>query len=132
MRQLNNLFNQNFFLVSYKLLHDLLFVLLLLLAGTLLAEELITGIISEHIGISKIVILVVANILLINFIHPQIENSLEKNSPAANKKTILAVSFFGLLLLINSFLKIGFLLNFLLVIQVAIIIYLIYTIFFKK
>jgi len=132
MRQLNNLFTQNFFQISYKLLHDLLFAILLLLALTLLAEELLPGIVSEHVGISKIVVMLVLNIFLINFIHPQVENKLAKDIPSASKKTIFTVSLFGILLLINSFLKIGFLLNFLLVIQVAIISYLIYAILLKK
>ena len=65
MRRLNNFFNQNFFLIAYKLLHDVLFALLVMLSFTLLAEELIPGIISEHIGISKIVVIIAANIFLI-------------------------------------------------------------------
>jgi uncharacterized membrane protein len=113
-------------------LHDVLFVLLIFLAGTLLAEELIPGIISEHIGLSKIVILIALNIFLISTIYPHIENNLKKDLPTANKKTLLAVSLFGILLLINSFLKISFLLNALLVLQVGIITYILYSIFFKK
>lgn len=132
MLRLNKFFSKNSFLISYKLLHDVLFVLLIFLAGTLLAEELIPGIISEHIGLSKIVILIALNIFLISTIYPHIENNLKKDLPTANKKTLLAVSLFGILLLINSFLKISFLLNALLVLQVGIITYILYSIFFKK
>lgn len=136
MRQFNKFFDRNFFLISYKLLHDVLFALLLLLAFTLLAEELIPGIISEHVGISKMIVAIVLNIFLINSAYRFMENPAAEiplgKKQKTGQKTLLAIALFGILLLVNSFLKIGFLLNTLLVIQTVAIAYLLYAITFRK
>lgn len=97
--------------VIYKLLHDLLFILLVFLAISLLAEGILPGIISAHVGISKIIILVAGTIFLISLIAPIVAGGSKQSKNSVNRKIIFALSFFGCILLLNSLLKVNFILN---------------------
>jgi len=130
MASFNKESHKNFLLISYKLLHDTLFVLLIFFALTQLAEGLLPRIIASHFGISKIIILVLINVftitLLGNFL--KIETAPQK----INKKMIFFISFLGILLMLNSLLSVDVILNIVLTITAVGIAYVLYTILFRE
>jgi hypothetical protein len=126
----NNLRENKFLPILYKLLHDALFVLLLFLAFSLLAEGILPGIIASHFGLSKTIILIGLNVFLItflgNFLH------IKASPKLANKKMILIISFFGILLIINGLLHASLFFNLFLTILAIIVGYLVFSIFSEE
>jgi len=51
--------------VVYKILHDILFIVLIFFLLALIAEGLIPGIITTHIGFSRVVTFIFVNLLAI-------------------------------------------------------------------
>ncbi|MFA6973595.1 MAG: hypothetical protein WC238_02520 [Parcubacteria group bacterium] len=118
--------------LTYKLLHDLLFILLLFLAATLLAEGLLPGIVSSHVGISKLIIPIAGIIFLISLISPAIKSGIRDKKKPSGKKMIFFLSLFGIILVLNSLLKAGILLNLTITILVTITTYVVYVIMIKE
>lgn len=110
MRPFNNLAENKILPVVLKLLHDLLFLLLLFFALSLIAEGILPGIISRHFSLSRTVILLLGNVFLITILGNFLK--IKSIPKATNKKMILVISFFGIILILNSLLKINFFLNF--------------------
>lgn len=96
-------------LIVFKLFYDCLFVLLVFFMLSFIADSILPGIVSDHIGLYKILLAVVLNIIGIFL--------LEKNSEVivpqkmTNKKTVLLVLFIVLLLIFNSLLSLDIWLN---------------------
>src|SRR3989339_491419 len=95
--------HQNSIIITYKLLVDLLCIILFFFALTLLAEGLIPGIVSTHISFSRIIILSSLNIFAIYFVgnFSKINIAPQKT----NKKTTIFMAVFGIILVFNSMLK---------------------------
>jgi len=119
--------SQNSILIAYKLLHDVLFISLVFLGLSLLAEGILPGIISSHVGLSKIVLLAAFCLVSIKIL--QDKTGLK---PAGHKgkknKALYALIVFGFVLIINSMLKIGLFLNLFIAILLLIAGYLIFAI----
>lgn len=128
MRPSNNLAENKLLPVFWKLLHDLLFILLVSFALSLAAEALLPGIIGRYFGMSKFIVLILGNVFLITLL-----GNLLRIKPAplaANKKMILVISFFGIVLILNGLLKMNIFLNLfitLLAISIAYLSYLVIT-----
>jgi hypothetical protein len=99
--------NNNLILkIAYKLLHDVLFLLLLVLAGLLVAEALIPGYLSSYLSFVKVIFLIFADLALIAYLHEKIkiDNEQEKQKKPGMFFPI-GLSIFILLLLAASLLK---------------------------
>ena len=95
--------------IAYKLLTDVLFIMLAAFILAMLAEGALPGIIASHIGLSKIAMLIMLDVLLISFVM-RIAEIPEKN--VANKKIaqmlfiVMGLLIFNSLLQLNIFLAI--------------------------
>lgn len=109
--------NKNSLVITYKILNDLFFLELVFFFIASIAEGILPGIISDHIGFPKIILAVMVNLLAIYFVGKLagINLPLQKT----NKKTASFTLLILLLLVFNSFLKLSILLNLFLVIVVA-------------
>jgi len=95
-------------LLAYKLLVDSLFILFVAFIFAMLAEGILPGIISGHIGLSKIAMLIMLDILTISFVM-RIADISEKN--IANKKIAWMLFVVMGLLIFNGLLKLNIFLN---------------------
>jgi hypothetical protein len=96
--------------IAYKILHDTLFLLLLVFCAALIAEGIIPGFLSSHLSFTKIIIAIFANISAIALISKKIE--LPKfNYSDKKSKLIAGLFFFSIILIVNSLLKFGWLEN---------------------
>lgn len=121
---------KNQLLISYKLLADGLFIALTFLLLALLAEGVLPGIITSHIGFSKI-ITVIGSLLLASYLiakTAKISFSREK----INKKTAYLLLFLLLLLLFNGLIKLNIFLNLFILTTTAIAAYFIYKVIFEE
>jgi len=106
--------------IIFKLLHDTLLVLLLFFVLALIAEGLLPGIISSHIGLYKIAMAILINILFI-FALQKITHA--DTESGVNKKIAYALLFVLLLLLFNSLLKLNIFLNIFILISISVAAY---------
>jgi hypothetical protein len=117
-------------MITYKLLHDILFVFLFSFFVMLVAEGALPGIFSNHISIS----LFAAGTLLAAFGIIYIGKKLEFTYKTANKKNgmlpiIILLSF---LLIGNSLLRFAFWQNMLITIATLSVFFLIYNLIFTE
>lgn len=112
--------------VVYKLLHDLLFVLLVFFVLALIAEGLLPGVISSHIGLYKIALLTLVNIMAISGLQKFLGFA---DGNASNKKTAYALLVIILLLLFNSLFKLDIFLNLSILILILVSAYFIFRVF---
>jgi len=120
---------KNTWLIIYKLLNDLLFLLLIFFAFSLMADGLIPGIITSHISFLKITFLVALNLLAIYAVgsFSQIQISPRQRK----KKTTIFLVVLAILLIFNSLIKLNLILAiFILLVSLAIG-YLIYQSIFE-
>jgi len=114
-------------LTIYKLLHDLLFILILFFIFAILGEGLLPGIVSAHISLYKILVAISINILAIQTVRMRFKLSAEKS---LNKKTASLLLFVIILLFINSLLNLNTFLKLIIIPATACIFYLLYKIVF--
>jgi len=101
--------NKNKLLIAYKLLNDVLFLLLIFFTASLIADGLIPGIISNHVSFTRIIFLVVFNLAAIYFLGNLLSvNSTEEKT---DKKTFVFLSAIAALLIFNSLLKLNLFLS---------------------
>lgn len=97
-------FSKNTLLVAYKLLHDVLLLLLMSFMAVLIAEGALPGIVSAHISFTFIVIVILLVLLLIILIGKKFQ--LTYSPPIIKKNKLLPVLIlFAFLLVGNSLLK---------------------------
>ena len=130
MRPFNNLAENKMLPVVFKLLHDTLFLLLAFFALTLVAEGLLPGIISRYFGISKIIVLVLGNVFLITLLGNFLK--IRPTPKSTNKKMILAISFLGVILIVNGLLKMNLFLNLFITTLAIGVAYIFYTILLQE
>jgi hypothetical protein len=96
--------NNYWWLIIYKLLHDILFALLLIFALSLISESLIPGIISSHLSFFKITLMVFIVIGAIIYIgKKQITATL--NQKSTGKALFAGLIVFAFLIFANSSLR---------------------------
>ena len=119
---------KNYGLIAYKLLNDLLLIMLVFFAGILVAEGLLPGIIADRFGLYKIVWPILLDIIAITIIAKIYDIQVQN---LVHKKTTLIVVLFIALLIANSLVRLNI---FLWLAVFAIIIatgYFIYQLFFR-
>lgn len=120
--------------IFYKLLHDSLLMLIIFFTLSLIAEAALPGIIISHIGFSKMIIVILINILLLQALAKKItadqvvENIEMKNKSA--KKIIILLLALGVLLIFNSQMKMNVFLNLFFILVSGVVGYLSYRILF--
>jgi hypothetical protein len=123
--------NKNYLLITYKILHDILLLILIAFAGILVADALLPGIISSKISFSKMTIALILTSSLIAYLgnHLQISYAEEK----INKSKILPILIlFSFLLIGNSLLKFTLWQNIMITIISLILFFLFYEILFAS
>lgn len=96
-----------FWIVTYKLLHDALFLVLVLFLGILVMEGMLPGIISDHIGLYKIIFLIAAQISAISTIQKNYGENWPRAPRALGKKIWIMLVLILFLLAINSLLRLN-------------------------
>lgn len=127
--------NKSTLAIFYKLLHDSLFVFIIFFILALIAEAVLPGIIISHIGFSKMVIVILINILLLQTLAKkiaadQVVANIEVKNKSA-KKFITPLLALGALLIFNSQLEMNIFLNLFFILISGIIGYLSYKVLFE-
>lgn len=123
--------SKNELLLAYKLLHDLLSLLLLTFAGILIAEGLLPGLISSKIGIGKLMIFIIIVLATIAWLGKNLDLTYAKIK--INKNKILPpVILLSFLLIGNSLLKFTLWENLIITLATLFIFFLIYEIICHK
>jgi hypothetical protein len=123
--------DKNILLLTYKLLHDVLFLVLLSFMGILFADALLPGLITSKISFSKITIFLVLVMGATIFLGKYLEISYDK--VRINKSKILpALLLFAFLLIGNSLLKFTFWENIIITLVTLFIFYLFYELIFSS
>jgi hypothetical protein len=123
--------SKDFLLVTYKLLHDALFLVLATFALTLIAEGLLPGIISSHISMARIAILIFVLLGAIVWIGNKLE--IVYDAPKIKSSKFLPpLILFSFLLIGNSMLKFALWENIIITLTTLFIFFLFYNLFFSK
>lgn len=93
---------KNTTLVAYKLLNDLLFILLVFFTLALVAEGVVPGVVSTTLSLLRVVVAIAVILALIFFLG--LRAGLKLTRPL-NKKMTVVVAFVAALLFFNSLLK---------------------------
>lgn len=124
MESLFNKVDKNRLTIIYKLLYDALFISLLFFFLALIAEGVLPGIVTAHIGFTKMIFTIFVIIFGIYILGDHL-----KISPASsnlNKKTAAILLLIFVLLIFNSLIKLNIFLNIFILLVVAAIGYFIY------
>jgi hypothetical protein len=106
--------------IALKLLHDLLFLILLFFALSLVAEGVLPGIVTSHVGFPKILLFIFVLISAIYLLGRTINwKSSGNKATLGNKKTVVALLIISILLILNAQIKLNFLLNIFLTVAFA-------------
>lgn len=93
-------------MVSYKLFHDIISLLLIAFAFLLITEGIVPGFVSAHLNITKLAIIIFAVLGAIIYLGRKVK--VEYETPQKiNKKWIISLAVFSMLLIINSLLRFG-------------------------
>lgn len=122
--------NKNNWIIIYKLLADAMFLLLMFLFITLIADGLIPGIISEHISFLKIILLIIFNLAILYTIGNYLKINLEEKK--GNKKTIIFLGIMAIFLILNGLLKLNIYLAVFILMITVITFYFLYKNFFLE
>jgi hypothetical protein len=123
-------FSKNFYLITYKLLNDLLFILLVFFTLNLLIDGLIPGLVSDHISFLRLILFLSLNISAIMIIGHLGEISIDTNEK--NKKTTIFLAVISTLLIGNGLLRIDPHFSIVILIFSLAAIYLLYKNFFTE
>jgi len=114
--------NKDKIAIIYKLLNDLLFLILFFFILTLIAESMLPGLVSSHMSFLHIIFFLTLNIFAIYIVGSLLKLEIYKRK--INKK-IAVLS--AIILILNSLLKINLFLTLIILILVVISGYLIYV-----
>jgi len=124
----DKLLTENNFKITYKLLHDLLFVIFIFFLLALLAEGLLPGIVSSRVGLYKILLLILSVIFLINAASKKAGVT---TSSVSGKTTGFVLVFILSALILNGTRGIGLAASVFVVFPALAALYLFYRIFFS-
>ena len=123
--------SENMLAITYKLLHDGLFLLLASFIMMLIAEGAIPGIISQHISLTRIVVVIFLTIGAITWIGNKLQITYQK--PVIKKNRLLPVLILLAFLLIgNSLLKFALWENMLITLMTLFLFYLFYKLIYSS
>ncbi len=93
-------------IIVYKLLNDVIFLLLIFFALAFLAEGLIPGFVSAHLNFTKLAIIIFAILGVIIYLGRKLKTEFEAPQ-RVSKKWVIFLAVFSILLIVNSLLKFG-------------------------
>jgi hypothetical protein len=96
-------------MIAYKILHDILLVVLIFFFASFLAEGILPGIITNHFSFTRVIIIIFLNIFLIYALGNYLKINLKTGKE--NKKTAIFLLFILALLIFNSLFKLNIFLN---------------------
>ncbi|HPN96934.1 MAG TPA: hypothetical protein PLK35_04170 [Candidatus Moranbacteria bacterium] len=117
-------------IIIYKLLNDTLFIGLVFFLLALIGEGLLPGIITFHIGFSKIITVVFFNLAAVYLLANQL--GIKADNDQTNKKTAYLLLFIVLLLVFNSLLKANIFFSLFILLVVVLIGIFIYKVIFEE
>ena len=124
-------FTKDALLIIYKLLHDVLFLLLFSFLGIIVAEGALPGLITSHIGLAKIAIAIVLVLGIIVLIGSRFQIIYEK--PGLRKNKLLpAFILFSFILIGNSLLKFALWENMIITVVTILVFLLLYQLIFSE
>lgn len=85
---------KNYILLAYKLLIDLLFLLLLSLAFMLIGESIVPGLVSEHISFTKIIVAMIFDFGLIFWLSEKVHSHIQKPVSEIDSMTFSKKKFY--------------------------------------
>lgn len=104
MDNLNNKTTDTWLTIAYKLLYDIIFLLLIIFAILLVSEGIVPGFVSAHLNITKLAMIIFAVLGLIIYLGRKLK--IEFKMPrTVSKKWIAFGIVFSILLIINSLIK---------------------------
>jgi hypothetical protein len=106
---LAQLHNKNNLIIIYKLLNDALFIEIVFFLMALVGEGLLPGVVTSHVGFSKILVAAGITVLAILYTGKKVGTELPKTK--TNKKTATLLIFVLILFLFVSLIKISIFLN---------------------
>jgi len=115
--------------IIYKLANDAGWILLIFFALALLAETVLPGTVSGRRGFEALIILIVANSILIVFLGKSLGVEIEEQK---KKKAIYFLLFLGVLMIISSLIKFGWILMIPIFLLSILVFYFLYRLFFDK
>jgi len=118
------------YLILYKLLADFLFLWLLFLTSSFLAESVLPGIISSHFSFTRSFLILFATMTTLFILGNILEIKIEKKS--ISKKTKFIVIFFSSFLIFNSLFKLNLELNFAILFLSLATIFFLFKVLFAK
>lgn len=129
MNIIQKIINSSNLLIAYKLLHDLLALLLLTIAGIFVLDGLLPGLASSRISFGKIFLLLLANIYFIIFLGEKLQ--INYPTKKINKHKILPfLILFAFLIIGNSLLLFTLWQNIIITLVTLFIFYLFHELFF--
>ena len=117
--------NKDKIAIIYKLLNDLLFLILFFFILTLIAESMLPGLVSSHMSFLHIIFFLTLNIFAIYIVGSLLKLEIYKRK--INKKIAVLSAILAIILILNSLLKINLFLTLIILILVVISGYLIYV-----
>jgi len=93
--------SKNFLTLVYKLLHDALYILLFTFTLILIAESLLPGLITAHVGLAKLVILLLLSFMGIISLGKKLDLTYPKKN-SLHKSKLLPIPVIILFLLIGN------------------------------
>ena len=121
---------KNKLLIIYKLLSDLLFLLLLFFALALVVDGLIPGIVSTHISFLKIICFIAGNLIALYAVGYLAQITM--TSERQNKKTTTFLAIIGTLIIFNGLLKLNHYLAFAILVITLVCGFFLWRMFFEK
>ncbi len=116
--------------VIYKLLVDILFLLLMFFALSLIADNLISGIVSTHISFLKILFFITIDLIALGAVGGAAKINLIEKSP--NKKTITLLAILTAALIFNGLFRLNLYLAFFIMFLALGSEFFLYKLFFEK
>ncbi len=119
---------ENVIKIAYKLANDLALILIIFFGLALLAETILPGMVSGRRGFEIVVFLLVADVFSIAYLA---KNLGIKFGEEKKKKAIYGLLFLGVLMIISSLIKFGWILMIPIFILSVLVFYFLYQIIFK-
>lgn len=129
LQKLRQRYSRDTTIIIYKLLHDFLFLWLAFFTFALIADGLITGIVSSRMGLYMIALILLVTVFLI---HQLVINLQIKSTTKINKKIAGSLFFLSMLIIFNSLIKLPLMLSLFILIVVFVMFYFLLKVFQEK
>lgn len=121
--------SKNAFLITYKILHDAMLLILLTFAGLLFTDALLPGLVTSKVSFTKVAIALTMITILIAYLGKKFEISYKEIKPNGSK-VLPVLILFSFLLIGNSMLKFTLWQNIIITMTTLFIFFLLYELIF--